>query len=409
MTTLPFDIQNVRLNFPQLQTKVNGHNLIYLDNAATTLKPKCFTDEINDYLSHKVANVHRGVHSLSEEGTRRFESTRATLKDFINAKNDHEIIFTKGTTESVNLLAFSFGEKFINQGDEIILSQMEHHSNIVPWQMLCERKNAILKIIPINEKGEIILSEYEKLLTNKTKMVSIVHTSNTLGTINPIEEMITMAHKVGACFAIDAAQSIAHQEIDVQKLDCDFLYFSAHKILGPNGVGILYGKEDLLNQMPPYQGGGAMISEVTFDKTTFNTLPHKFEAGTPIIAEVIALKKSIEFIKSIGFKNIKEQEDHLLALATNEIRKISGVKILGTSNNKCSVLSFVIEGVHPHDLGTLLDKMGIAIRTGHHCTQPLLKFFNVSACARASFSFYNNDEDVHSFINGLKKALTFLV
>jgi cysteine desulfurase/selenocysteine lyase len=402
------NLEAIRAHFPQLETQVNGKKLIYLDNAATTLKPKAVIEEMNQYLTSNVANVHRGVHTLSETGTRHFEETREALKVFINAQHSHEVIYTKGTTDSVNLLAHSFGEAYVSPGDEIIISHMEHHSNIVPWQMLAERKKALLKIIPISQVGEINLEDYKKLLTSKTKLVSIVHTSNTLGTINPVKEMARLAHAVGAHFAIDAAQSIAHQKIDVQDLDCDYLYFSAHKLYGPNGVGVLYGKEKYLNEMPPYQGGGAMISEVTFEKTTYNVLPNKFEAGTPVIAEVIAFKKALDFVNEVGFEFIAKQENHLLELATNELTKIKGLKILGTSKNKSSVISFVIQGIHPHDLGTILDKQGIAIRTGHHCTQPLLKFFNISACARASFSFYNNDNDVNALVKGIEKAVDFL-
>lgn len=402
------NLETIRAQFPQLESMVNGKKLIYLDNAATTLKPNAVINEMTQYLSSHVANVHRGVHTLSETGTRHFEETREVLKNFINAKHSHEIIYTKGTTDSVNLLANSFGEAFVKAGDEIIISHMEHHSNIVPWQMLCERKKAHLKIIPITQDGEINLSEYKKLLSPKTKMVSLVHTSNTLGTVNPVKEMAKLAHEVGAHFAIDAAQSIAHQKIDVQDLDCDYLYFSAHKLLGPNGVGILYGKEKYLNEMPPYQGGGAMISQVTFEKTTYNVLPNKFEAGTPVIAEVIAFKKAIEFINDVGFDFVTRQENHLLDLATKELTKIKGLKILGTSKNKSSVISFTIDGIHPHDLGTILDKQGIAIRTGHHCTQPLMQFFNITACARASFSFYNNDNDVNALVKGIEKAIEFL-
>ena len=401
-------LETIRSHFPQLEAQVNGKRLIYLDNAATTLKPKSVIEEMNQYLTSKVANVHRGVHTLSETGTRHFEETREALKEFINARHAHEVIYTKGTTDSVNLLAHSFGEAYVSAGDEIIISHMEHHSNIVPWQMLAERKKALLKIIPISQEGEINLDDYKKLLSSKTKLVSIVHTSNTLGTINPVKEMARLAHEVGAQFAIDAAQSIAHQKIDVQELDCDYLYFSAHKLYGPNGVGVLYGKEKYLNEMPPYQGGGAMISEVTFEKTTYNILPNKFEAGTPVIAEIIAFKKALDFVNEVGFDFITKQENHLLEFATNELKKIRGLKILGTSKNKSSVISFVIEGIHPHDLGTILDKQGVAIRTGHHCTQPLMKFYNITACARASFSFYNNDNDVNALVKGIEKAIDFL-
>lgn len=406
MSTL--NTEKIRADFPQLSTKVNDKPLVYLDNAATTLKPKSVIDSMTKHLSHDVANVHRGIHTLSEMGTRAFEETRLALQSFINARHSHEVIYTKGTTDAVNLLAQSFGEKFLNAGDEILLSTMEHHSNIVPWQIIAEKKGAKVVVIPINDKGEIILDEYKKLLGPKTKIVSVVHTSNTLGTTNPVKEMAVLAHQAGAKFAVDAAQSIAHQKIDVQDLDCDFLVFSAHKIYGPNGLGILYGKEEILNEMPPYQGGGAMISEVTFEKTTYNILPNKFEAGTPAIAEVIAFKAAIDYVTKLGMNNIAEYEHELLHYATTEIKKIEGIRLIGDSESKSGVLSFVLEGVHPHDLGTLLDKQGVAIRTGHHCTQPLMKRFGITACARASFTFYNTKAEVDTLVNAIKKAKEFL-
>jgi cysteine desulfurase/selenocysteine lyase len=398
----------IRENFPQLETTVNNHPLVYLDNAATTLKPKSMIDSLTHYYSFEVANVHRGVHSLSEIGTKHFEATRSHVAKFINAKFDHEIIYTKGTTESLNLIAHSFGKKYLNPGDEILISTLEHHSNIVPWQIIAQATGAALKVIPINELGEIDLIAYEKLLSSKTKIVSIAHVSNALGTINPIKQMIQIAHKHGAKFCVDAAQSVAHLKIDVQELDCDFLVFSAHKLMGPNGLGFLYGKEEILNEMPPYQGGGAMISEVTFEKTTYNILPNKFEAGTPAIAEVIAFKKALEFIESIGFETIESIEQELLTYATKKLKEISGLKILGEAREKSAVISFVIDGIHPHDLGVILDKEGVAIRTGHHCTQPLLKFFKVTSTARASFSFYNTNDEVDVFIKALNKAINFL-
>lgn len=407
--TSRLDVKKIQKDFPQLEVLVNDKRLVYLDNAATTLKPKIVIDTLTDYYQHQVANVHRGVHSLSEEGTRRFEETRQLIQNFIHAKFSHEIIYTKGTTDSLNLLANSFGDAFISKGDEIILSQMEHHSNIVPWQILCEKKGAVIKVIPVDDEGNLLLGEFKKLLSPKTKLVSIVHTSNTLGTINPVKEIIQLAHAVGAKVCLDAAQSIAHQTIDVIELDCDFLVFSAHKIYGPNGLGILYGKEELLNAMPPYQGGGAMISEVTFEKTTYNILPNKFEAGTPVIAEIIAFKAALEYVSQIGLKEIAEYEHELLEYATSEIKKLKGIKIIGEAKEKSGVLSFVIDGIHPHDLGTLLDKQGIAIRTGHHCTQPLMKRFGIPACARASFTFYNDKRDVDALIAGIEKAREFLL
>jgi cysteine desulfurase/selenocysteine lyase len=402
------NIEQIRLNFPQLMTLVHAKPLVYFDNAATTLKPQSMIDSIKHYYTSEVANVHRGVHSLSEEGTKKFETTRIAVQNFINARYAHEVIYTKGTTDSLNLLASSFGRKFLDPDDIILLSTLEHHSNIVPWQMIAEITGAKVVEVPINDQGEIILDAYKKLLTNKVKIVSIAHVSNTLGTINPIKEMIKLAHDIGAKFCVDAAQSAAHIKIDVQDLDCDFLAFSAHKVFGPNGLGFLYGKEELLNELPPYQGGGAMISEVTFAKTTYNILPNKFEAGTPVIAEVIAFKESLDFINIVGIANIHEREDELLTYASEKIKKIEGVRIIGTAKNKSSVLSFVIEGCHPQDLGTLLDQQGIAIRTGHHCTQPLMKRMNTTATARASFSFYNTHQEIDIFINGILKAISML-
>ncbi|MDO9182362.1 MAG: cysteine desulfurase [Bacteriovorax sp.] len=403
------NINEIRKDFPQLQTQVNNHPLVYLDNAATTLKPQIMIDAIANHYAHQVANVHRGVHTLSEMGTRQFEETRLAVQKLINARDSYEVIYTKGTTESINLLAQSFGKKFLNPGDEILISFMEHHSNIVPWQMIAETTGAKLIVAPIDDLGNIDLVEYKKLLNFKTKIVSITHISNTLGTVNPIKEMIHDAHAVGAKFCVDAAQSIAHMKVDVQDLDCDFLVFSAHKVFGPNALGFLYGKEELLNLMPPYQGGGAMISEVTFEKTTYNVLPNKFEAGTPAIAEVIAFKYSLDYLNSIGLTEIAKREHELLAYATLEIKKIKGVRIIGEATLKSGVLSFLIDGIHPHDLGTILDKEGVAIRTGHHCTQPLLKRFNCTAAARASFAFYNTKEEIDIFINAVKKACEFLL
>jgi cysteine desulfurase/selenocysteine lyase len=403
------NIENIRSDFPQLHIKVNNHPLVYFDNAATTLKPKIMIDAITEYYSHEVANVHRGIHTLSEVGTRHFEETRIAVQKLINARESYEVIYTKGTTESLNLLAQCFGKQFLKPGDEILISMMEHHSNIVPWQMIAETTGAKLVVAPIDDRGDIDQIEYKKLLNNKTKIVSIAHISNTLGTVNPIKKMIKDAHAVGAKFCVDAAQSIAHMAVDVQDLDCDFLVFSAHKVFGPNALGFLYGKEDLLNQMPPYQGGGAMISEVTFDKTTYNILPNKFEAGTPAIAEIIAFKKSIDYLNSVGLAEIAKREHQLLEYATSELKKISGIRILGEALEKSGVISFLLEGVHPHDLGTILDKEGVAIRTGHHCTQPLLKRFNCTAAARASLAFYNTKEEVDIFINAIKKACDFLL
>lgn len=406
---LDSQIEKIRADFPQLHSQVNNHPLVYLDNAATTLKPKAVIDAITHYYSYEVANVHRGVHTLSEMGTRHFEETRVAVQKLINAKEVHEVIYTKGTTDSVNLIAQCFGKTFIKPGDEILLSLMEHHSNIVPWQMIAETVGAKIVVIPIHESGEINLDEYKKLLNPKTKIVSIAHVSNTLGTVNPVKEMAKLAHAAGAKISIDAAQSIAHMKIDVQDIDCDFLFFSSHKMYGPDGVGFLYGKEELLNAMPPLQGGGAMISEVTFEKTTYNILPNKFEAGTPAIAGIIAFKKAIEYVQSIGLDQIAKREHDLLEYATAELKKIEGIRIIGEAKEKAGVLSFVMDGAHPHDLGTLLDKQGVAIRTGHHCTQPLLKHYHCSAAARASFAFYNTKQEVDIFIAAVKKARDFLL
>ena len=404
---MAIDIEKVREQFPALSQKVNGKDLIYFDNAASTLKAKPVINALDQHYQKDTANVHRGLHFLSEKGTRQFEETREAVQKFIGSEHSHEIIFTKGTTESINLVAQCFGDAFLQEGDEILLSTLEHHSNIVPWQIIAQKKGAIVKEIPINEEGEILLEEYKKLLSSKTKVVSISHTSNALGTINPIEEMIPMAHKVGSIFMVDAAQAVAHNSLNVKKLNCDFLAFSSHKIFGPTGVGVLYGKEELLNKMPPYQGGGEMIDKVSFKKTTFNELPFKFEAGTPHIAGVIALKSALDYVQEIGLENIAHYEQELLEYATEKLQKIEGLKIVGTSKRKASVLSFVMEGIHPQDIGSLLDKQGIAIRTGHHCTQPLMEFLNIPGTARASLCFYNTKEEIDAFITGLHKVKEF--
>lgn len=402
------NVEKIRSEFPCLDQKINGKPLIYLDNAASTLKPQVVINSINQHYSKETSNIHRGVHTLSENGTIKYENTRTTVRDFIGARSEKEIIFTKGTTESLNLVASSFGRAFFKEGDEILISTMEHHSNIVPWQLIAEQTGAKVREIPINNKGEILLEEYKKLLNPKTKMVSVVYISNSLGTINPIKEMIQLAHEVGAKFCVDAAQAVAHKKINVVDLDCDFLAFSGHKLYGPTGIGILYGKEDLLNQMPPYQGGGDMIDTVTIEKTTYNVLPHKFEAGTPHIAGGICLKDAIDYVLELGLENIEAYENELLEYATTKIKEIEGIKVIGEADQKCSVLSFTMEGAHPHDVGTLLDKQGIAVRTGHHCTQPLMKYFDIIATIRASFSIYNTKEEVDLFIEGIKKTKEFL-
>ncbi len=405
---MPFDVNTIRKQFPILSEKVGKYPLVYFDNGATSQKPKAVIDIINQYYNKENANIHRGVHHLSQLSTENYEKARKIIQNHINAKNDHEVIFTKGTTDGINLIAHSFG-KLLKQGDEILISAMEHHSNIVPWQMLAEEKGIVLKHIPMNEAGELNLSNLDQLITSQTKLVSVTHVSNALGTINPIEQLIEQAHAVGAKVLIDAAQSLQHFNVDVQALDCDFMVFSGHKVFGPTGVGILYGKEDILNKIPPYQGGGDMIKTVTLAKTTYNDLPHKFEAGTPNIVGGIALGSAIEWLSQFDLSEIAEYEDQLLHYATNELLKIEGLKIYGTAKKKSSVISFLIEGTHPYDIGTLLNQQGIAVRTGHHCTQPIMDFFEIPGTIRASFSFYNTQEEIDQFITALKKAVTMLL
>ena len=403
------DIEKIRKDFPILSREVNGKPLIYLDNGATSQKPLSVISAINKYYTYENSNIHRGIHTLSQEATTAYEEARTTVQQFINAKHTHEVIFTSGTTGSINLIATCFGKKHLKKGDEIIISTMEHHSNIVPWQMVCEEKGAILKVVPINDRGEFLMDEFENLLSDKTKLVSVTHVSNTLGTINPIKEIIAKSHQKGALVIIDGAQAVPHTKVDVQDLDCDFYAFSAHKMLGPTGVGILYGKESLLNDLPPYQGGGDMIKTVTFEKTTYNELPHKFEAGTPNIVGGIGLAAAINYINKIEIDKIEAYEHELLAYATEQIKQIQGVRIIGEAENKASVLSFVVEGTHPSDIGTIIDKLGIAIRTGHHCTEPLMNRFDILGTARASFAFYNTFEEIDIFINALKRAVNMLV
>lgn len=406
-TISKFDVDSIRSQFPALNQTVYGKRLVYLDNGATSQKPQMVIDAIDKYYSKENSNIHRGVHFLSQEATTLYENARNTIQKYINAPSSDEVLFTSGTTGGINLVAFSFGET-LNEGDEIIISAMEHHSNIVPWQMLCERKKCILKVIPINEKGELILSEYDNLLSEKTKLISITHISNALGTINPIREIIDKAHKIGAKVLIDGAQSIQHTKVDVQELDCDFFTFSGHKVFGPTGVGILYGKREVLESLPPYQGGGDMIAKVTFEKTTYNELPHKFEAGTPNISGGIALGTAFDFMNQLDLEAIENYESELLEYAQSELLKIDGLKIIGTADQKVSVISFIIEGLHPFDVGTLLDKQGIAVRTGHHCTQPIMDFFKIPGTIRASFAFYNTMEEVDILVNGLKRSVNML-
>jgi len=403
-----FDVEKIRNDFPILHQLIHKKPLCYLDNAASTQKPKVVIDTINDFYSTTNSNIHRGVHFLSEKATQAYENSRLIIKNFINAKSEKEIIFTSGTTSSINLVAQSFGRKYINEGDEIIVTNMEHHSNIVPWQILCEEKKANLKVLPINNNGELLIDNLKDLITEKTKLISVVHVSNSLGTINPVEEIIKIAHQNNIPVLLDAAQSIQHLEIDVQKLDCDFLAFSGHKIYGPTGVGVLYGKEKLLEDMPPFMGGGDMISKVSFEETTYNELPYKFEAGTGNIAGVVGLGAAIKYVTEIGLKNIQTHEAKLLNAATQNLVEINGTKIIGTAKDKTSVLSFIVDKIHPHDIGTFLDFEGVAIRTGHHCTQPVMDFYNIPATSRASFSFYNNLDDVEQFITALKKTIEAL-
>ena len=402
-----FNVNAIRDQFPALRQKIYGKNLIYFDNGATSQKPQIVIDAINRYYAIENANVHRGVHYMSQRATNDFEAARTRIQKHLNARKSEEIIFTKGTTDSINLVAYSYGE-LLKKGDEIIISAMEHHGNIVPWQMLCARKGLVLKVAPINKAGEIIQEEYDKLLSNKTKLVSVIHISNTLGTVNPVKEMIKKAHAVGAKFLLDGAQSIQHMKIDVVDLDCDFYVFSGHKVFGPTGIGILYGKEALLDAMPPYQGGGDMIEKVTFEKTTYNQLPHKFEAGTPHIAGVICLGTAFEFLSTIDLAESEAYERELAHYAAQVLETFEDLSIIGNAKNKTSVVSFNVKGIHPFDIGTLLDKQGIAVRTGHHCTQPLMDFYKIPGTVRASFAFYNTKEEVDFFAEALEKSINIL-
>lgn len=401
------NIDLIRKDFPILDAKVNGHNLIYLDNAATSQTPNCVIDSISDYYKNLNSNIHRGVHFLSQKATEKYENTRKKFKEHLNANSTKEIIFTSGTTHSINLVANGFTNS-LKKGDEIIVSQLEHHSNIVPWQMLCEKTNAVMKMIPMNNLGELDLNAYEKLLSNKTKVVFVNHVSNALGTVNPIEEIIEKAHQHGAKVLIDGAQAVPHFHVDVKDLDVDFYVCSAHKICGPTGVGILYGKQEILEELPPYQGGGEMIDEVTFEKTTYADLPNKFEPGTPNIAGVIASGVALDYINDIGLDNIKKYEDELLAYATEKLKEINGVKIYGESENKTSVISFNIGDIHPYDIGSVIDNLGVAVRTGHHCAQPIMDYFKIPGTIRVSFCFYNNFEEIDILIDSLKKAVRML-
>ncbi len=402
-----FDIHKIRAEFPILSQTVNGKPLVYFDNGATSQKPQVVIDAYAKYYSEINANIHRGVHTLSQLATDAYEESRKKIKEHINAKSSCEVIFTSGTTHAVNIIAAGFAA-IVKPGDEVLVSGLEHHSNIVPWQMLCERTGATLKVIPMNESGELIQSEYEKLLSSKTKIVAVNHISNALGTINPIRDMIRKAHEVGAAVLIDGAQAVPHLKPDVQDLDCDFYVFSGHKMCGPTGTGILYGKENWLNKLPPYQGGGEMIATVTFEKTTYAELPHKFEAGTPNIAGGIVLGVAVDYMNSIGFEAIAAYELELLDYGTKKLMEIEGLKIFGTAKEKTSVISFNVEGIHPYDIGTIIDKKGIAVRTGHHCAQPIMDFYQIPGTIRASFAFYNTKEEIDVMVEAIKKAKTML-
>ena len=404
---MSFNIDAIRADFPILSQQVNGKPLVYFDNGATSQKPQVVIDAISKYYQEINANIHRGVHTLSQLATDAYEASRGKIQNHINAKFSHEVLFTSGTTHGINLVANGFAS-ILKSGDEVLVSALEHHSNIVPWQMLCEKTGAILRVIPMDENGELILSEFDKLLSNKTKIVTVNHISNALGTVNPIKYMIDKSHEFGAAILIDGAQAVPHLKPDVQELDCDFYVFSGHKICGPTGTGILYGKEDWLNKLPPYQGGGEMIKEVTFEKTTYAELPHKFEAGTPNIAGGIVLGTAVDYMNQVGFENIQIQEKELLEYGTKRLLEIEGLKIYGTSKDKTSVISFNIEGIHPYDIGTIIDKLGLAVRTGHHCAQPIMNFFNIPGTIRASFAFYNTKEEIDIFVEALKRAKLML-
>jgi cysteine desulfurase/selenocysteine lyase len=401
----PLDVDLLRKQFPVLHQKVNGYPLVYFDNAATSQKPQQVIDALTRYYEKDNANIHRGIHTLAERSTGNFEETRRAVQSFIHAAEAEEIIFTSGTTGGINLVAQTFGRKYLKEGDEVIISAMEHHSNIVPWQLICEEKGAVLKVIPITEEGELLLDEYQKLLNPKTRIVSIAYVSNTLGTVNPVKEVIRLAHEAGVKVLIDAAQAIVHGPVDVQELDCDFLAFSGHKMYGPTGVGVLYGKREILESMPPYQGGGEMIREVTFAKTTYNDLPYKFEAGTPNIGDVVAMKSAVEFINSLDRRAVAAHEDYLLKKTMIGLAEIAGVRLIGTAPRKTGVVSFISDRIHHFDLGMMLDAKGIAIRTGHHCTEPLMYFLNIEGTNRASFAVYNTEAEVDYFLETVKSII----
>jgi cysteine desulfurase/selenocysteine lyase len=406
-TAPPYDVEKVREEFPALKQTVHGKPLVYLDNAATAQKPRGVVNAVSHFYSVDCANVHRGVHALSERATQAHETARAKAQRLLNARHLHEVIFVRGTTEAINLVAQTYGRARIRAGDEIVISAMEHHSNIVPWQILCEQVGAVLRVIPMNDRGELLMDEYEKLLTDRTRLVAVVHVSNALGTINPVREIARKAHQAGAVVLVDGAQAAPHIGLDVQDLDCDFYAFSGHKVYGPTGVGILYGKETLLDAMPPYQGGGEMISSVTFEKTTYNTLPYKFEAGTPDIAGGIGLGAAVHFVLTLGLEKIAAYEHDLLAYGTDALLSVPGLRLIGTAREKAGVLSFVLDDIHPHDIGTVLDREGIAVRTGHHCAQPVMQRFGVPATVRASLALYNTRAEIDALVAGLHKVREF--
>jgi cysteine desulfurase / selenocysteine lyase len=404
IATRAINVDEVRADFPILRERVNGHPLVYLDNAATSQKPEAVTQAIVDYYHRDNANIHRGVHLLSQRATRAFEAARNALHAFLNSSHASEIVFVRGATEAINLVAQTYGRAQIGAGDEVLITAMEHHSNIVPWQILCEEKGATLTVAPIDERGELLLDEFRRLLTPRTKIVSIAHVSNALGTVNPVKEIVRMAHDIGAVVLVDGAQAVPHMQVDVQDLACDFYAFSGHKMYGPTGIGALYGKAALLDQMPPYQGGGDMISSVTFEKTIYNEVPHKFEAGTPDIAGAIGLGAAIAYIRSLGMDAIEVHERELLRYGTERLSAIPGLRIVGTSREKAGVISFVMEGIHPHDVGTILDQEGIAVRTGHHCAQPVMERYGIPATVRASFALYNTAEEIDALARGIHKV-----
>ena len=408
VAAVQFDVEKVRADFPILSERVHGQPLVYLDNAATSQKPKAVIQAIANYYLYDNANIHRGVHLLSQRATEAYEGTRAAAQKFIQARSANEIVFVRGTTEAINLVVQTYGREHVGRGDEVVITAMEHHSNIVPWQMLCDEKGAKLRIAPINNRGELLLDEYEKLLGPSTRIAAIAHVSNALGTINPVKEMIRMAHARGVAVLVDGAQAVPHMRVDVQDLDCDFYAFSAHKMYGPTGIGVLYGKSELLEAMPPYQGGGDMISSVTFEKTTYNKVPHKFEAGTPDIAGVIGMGAAIAYMERLGVDAIGAHEHELLLYGTERLEATPGVRLIGTADKKASVLSFVLENIHPHDIGTILDQEGIAVRTGHHCAQPVMDFFCIPATVRASLAAYNTKEEIDVLINGIERVKEML-